>query len=102
MGTEDMERQRLNVVRMKILGAQVNPVSSGTKTLKDAINEALRDWVTNVSTTHYLIGSVVVPYPFPMIVRDFQSVIGNEIKEAIDRDRGQIAKRSGRVRWWRK
>ena len=87
MGTEDMERQRLNVVRMKILGAQVNPVSSGTKTLKDAINEALRDWVTNVSTTHYLIGSVVGPHPFPMIVRDFQSVIGNEIKvQSIKKD----------------
>ncbi len=80
MGAEDMERQRLNVVRMKILGARVNPVLSGTKTLKDAINEALRDWVTNVNTTHYLIGSVVGPHPFPMIVRDFQSVIGKEIK----------------------
>lgn len=80
MGTDDMERQRLNVFRMKILGAKVNPVSSGSKTLKDAINEALRDWVTNVKTTHYLIGSVVGPHPFPSIVRDFQSVIGNEIK----------------------
>ena len=90
MGTEDMERQRLNVVRMKILGAQVNPVSSGTKTLKDAINEAMRDWVTNVSTTHYLIGSVVGPHPFPMIVRDFQSVIGNEIKVQSIKKEGRL------------
>ena len=90
MGTEDMERQRLNVVRMKILGAQVNPVSSGTKTLKDAINDALRDWVTNVSTTHYLIGSVVGPHPFPMIVRDFQSVIGKEIKKQSMKKEGKL------------
>ncbi|MHB2037246.1 MAG: tryptophan synthase subunit beta [Nitrososphaerales archaeon] len=90
MGTEDMERQRLNVVRMKILGAQVNPVSSGTRTLKDAINEALRDWVTNVSTTHYLIGSVVGPHPFPMIVRDFQSVIGKEIKKQSMKKEGKL------------
>ncbi len=81
MGTEDMERQRLNVFRMRILGAKVNPVDSGSRTLKDAINEALRDWVANVRTTHYLIGSVVGPHPFPMMVRDFQSVIGREIKE---------------------
>jgi tryptophan synthase beta chain len=80
MGTDDIERQRLNVVRMRIMGAKVNPVASGSKTLKDAINEALRDWVANVDTTHYLIGSVVGPHPFPMIVRDFQSVIGNEIR----------------------
>ena len=90
MGTEDMERQRLNVFRMRILGAQVNPVSSGTKTLKDAINEAMRDWVTNVSNTHYLIGSVVGPHPFPMIVRDFQSVIGNEIKEQSIKKEGRL------------
>lgn len=83
MGTEDMERQRLNVVRMRILGAKVNPVNSGTKTLKDAINEALRDWVANVKNTHYLIGSVVGPHPFPLIVRDFQSVIGKEIRKQI-------------------
>ncbi|MGA2874741.1 MAG: tryptophan synthase subunit beta [Nitrososphaerales archaeon] len=90
MGTEDMERQRLNVFRMRILGAKVNPVSSGTKTLKDAINEAMRDWVTNVSRTHYLIGSVVGPHPFPMIVRDFQSVIGNEIKEQSIKKEGRL------------
>ena len=81
MGTEDTQRQRLNVFRMKLLGAEVHPVDSGSKTLKDAINEALRDWVTNVKTTYYLIGSVVGPHPYPMMVRDFQSVIGCEIRE---------------------
>lgn len=83
MGTEDIERQKLNVFRMKLLEAEVHPVESGSKTLKDAINEALRDWVTNVQTTYYLIGSVVGPHPYPMIVRDFQSVIGEEIKRQI-------------------
>lgn len=83
MGEEDIERQSLNVFRMKLLGAKVNPVSSGSKTLKDAINEALRDWVTNVKRTHYIIGSVVGPHPYPMIVRDFQSVIGREAKRQI-------------------
>ncbi len=78
MGAEDMERQRLNVYRMQLLGATVVPVESGTRTLKDATNEALRDWVTNVPTTHYIIGSVVGPDPFPRMVRDFQSVIGRE------------------------
>jgi tryptophan synthase beta chain len=78
MGTEDIERQRLNVYRMQLLGATVVPVESGTRTLKDATNEALRDWVTNVPTTHYIIGSVVGPDPFPRMVRDFQSVIGRE------------------------
>ena len=80
MGTEDIERQKLNVYRMKLLGSVVHPVDSGSKTLKDAINEALRDWVTNLNTTYYLIGSVVGPHPYPMIVRDFQSLIGREIK----------------------
>ncbi|HAW50552.1 TPA: tryptophan synthase subunit beta [bacterium] len=83
MGEEDIERQRLNVFRMKLLGTCVHPVSSGSKTLKDAINEALRDWVTNVGTTYYAIGSVVGPHPYPMIVRDFQSVIGKETKMQI-------------------
>jgi len=83
MGTEDIERQRLNVFRMRLLGAEVHGVESGSKTLKDAINEALRDWVTNVQDTYYLIGSVVGPHPYPMIVRDFQNVIGLEIKEQI-------------------
>lgn len=83
MGEEDIERQSLNVFRMKLLGARVVPVSSGSKTLKDAINEALRDWVTNVQTTHYLIGSVVGPHPYPLIVRDFQAVIGQEARRQI-------------------
>jgi tryptophan synthase beta subunit len=78
MGEEDVRRQALNVFRMKLLGAEVRPVASGSRTLKDAINEAIRDWVTNVRNTHYLIGSVVGPHPYPMIVRDFQSVIGSE------------------------
>ncbi|MGB9797702.1 MAG: pyridoxal-phosphate dependent enzyme, partial [bacterium] len=80
MGEEDMRRQRLNVFRMKLLGAEVVPVQSGSKTLKDAINEALRDWITNIDTSYYLLGSVVGPHPYPMIVRDFQSVIGEETK----------------------
>ncbi|RMH05447.1 MAG: tryptophan synthase subunit beta [Aquificota bacterium] len=83
MGEEDAERQRLNVFRMELLGAKVCVVKSGTRTLKDAINEALRDWVSNVETTHYVIGSVVGPHPFPMIVRDFQKVIGEETKAQI-------------------
>ncbi|KAI8900149.1 tryptophan synthase beta subunit-like PLP-dependent enzyme [Globomyces pollinis-pini] len=81
MGAEDVRRQALNVFRMKILGAKVVPVSSGSKTLKDAINEAMRDWVTNVSTTHYIIGSAIGPHPFPIMVREFQSVIGRETRQ---------------------
>ena len=81
MGEVDVERQALNVYRMKLLGAEVRPVGSGTRTLKDATNEAIRDWVTNVETTHYIIGSVVGPAPFPRIVRDFQAVIGREARE---------------------
>ena len=80
MGTVDMARQRPNVERMRLLGAKVVPVSTGRKTLKDAINAALRDWITNVRTTHYVLGSAVGPYPFPAIVADFQSVIGREIR----------------------
>ncbi len=83
MGEEDIVRQRLNVFRMKLLGARVIPVSSGSKTLKDATTEALRDWVTNVRNTYYIIGSVVGPHPYPMMVRDFQSVIGREAKQQI-------------------
>ena len=83
MGEVDIERQSLNVFRMKLLGAEVIPVSSGSRTLKDATNEAIRDWVTNVKDTHYIIGSVVGPHPYPMIVRDFQSIIGKETKEQI-------------------
>ena len=78
MGEQDIQRQSVNVYRMKLLGAEVKSVNSGTKTLKDALNEALRDWVTNVDDTHYIIGSVAGPHPYPMIVRDFQSIIGDE------------------------
>ncbi len=90
MGEEDMRRQSLNVFRMRLMGAEVRPVSSGSRTLKDAINEAIRDWVTNVTTTHYLLGSVVGPHPYPTIVRDFQSVIGKEARQ-------QILDREGRL-----
>ncbi len=83
MGTEDIERQKLNVFRMKLLGAKVNPVDSGSKTLKDAINESIRDWVTNVENTYYLIGSVVGMHPYPLMVREFQRVIGKETKMQI-------------------
>ena len=83
MGAEDVERQKMNVFRMKLLGAKVHPVESGSRTLKDAINEALRDWVATFEYTHYLIGSVVGPHPYPTIVRDFQSVIGRETKRQI-------------------
>jgi len=83
MGEEDVRRQALNVARMKLLGAEVIPVTSGSRTLKDAINEAMRDWVTNVADTHYLLGTVAGPHPFPTIVRDFHSVIGNEAREQV-------------------
>ena len=81
MGEEDIERQKLNVFRMRLMGAEVRPVSSGSRTLKDAINEAFRDWVSNIRNTHYLIGSVVGPHPYPAMVRDFQSIIGKETRE---------------------
>ncbi|MBC8521472.1 MAG: tryptophan synthase subunit beta [Methanomicrobia archaeon] len=90
MGTEDIERQKLNVFRMELLGAKVNPVDSGSKTLKDAINESMRDWVTNVENTYYLIGSVVGPHPYPLIVREFQRVIGKETKEQILAAEGRL------------
>ncbi len=90
MGEEDIRRQSPNVFRMKLLGAEVVPVSSGSKTLKDAINEAIRDWVTNVRTTHYLLGSAVGPHPYPAMVRDFQSIIGREARR-------QILERIGRL-----
>ena len=83
MGEEDIQRQSSNVFRMKLLGAEVRPVSSGSRTLKDAINEAIRDWVTNVQDTYYLLGSVTGPHPYPLIVRDFQAIIGQETKEQI-------------------
>ncbi len=81
MGEEDIRRQKLNVFNMRTMGAEVRPVTSGSRTLRDAINEAMRDWMASVETTHYIIGSVVGPHPFPMIVRDFQSVIGNEARQ---------------------
>src|SRR5207253_7889059 len=90
MGTEDMRRQELNVFRMRLLGAEVRAVEAGSRTLKDAINEAMRDWATNVRTTHYLLGSVLGAHPYPMMVRDFQSVIGREA-------RAQILKAEGRL-----
>ena len=90
MGEEDIRRQSLNVFRMRLLGAEVRPVDTGSRTLKDAINECIRDWVTNVDTTHYLIGSVVGPHPYPMMVRDFQAVIGRE-------SRAQILAATGRL-----
>ena len=90
MGEEDTRRQALNVARMKLLGAEVIPVASGSRTLKDAINEAMRDWVTNVETTHYLLGTVAGPHPFPAMVRDFQKIIGEEA-------RGQVLELTGRL-----
>ena len=90
MGAEDVERQALNVYRMRLLGATVVPVTSGTRTLKDATNEALRDWVTNVLTTHYIIGSVVGPDPYPRMVRDFQAVIGREAREQMLAQHGRL------------
>jgi tryptophan synthase beta chain len=90
MGTEDIQRQKLNVFRMELLNAVVRPVELGSKTLKDAINEALRDWTANMRATYYLIGSVVGPHPYPMIVRDFQSVIGREIREQMLQQVGRL------------
>jgi len=90
MGEEDIRRQALNVFRMNLLGAEVRPVDSGSRTLKDAINEAIRDWVTNVETSHYLLGSVVGPHPYPMMVRDFQSVIGKEARDQLLEAEGSL------------
>jgi len=90
MGEVDTKRQALNVFRMELMGAKVIPVKSGTRTLKDAINEALRDWVANVQDTHYLIGSVVGPHPFPLMVRDFQSVIGKEARRQVMKKEGRL------------
>lgn len=90
MGAEDVERQSLNVYRMKLLGANVIPVQSGSRTLKDALNEAMRDWVTNVDNTHYIIGTVAGPHPFPMLVRDFASVIGHEARAQILEQEGRL------------
>jgi tryptophan synthase beta chain len=93
MGSEDIRRQSLNAFRMKLLGAEVRAVDSGSRTLKDAINEAMRDWVTNVATTHYIIGSAMGPHPFPQIVRDFQSVIGREARAQILATEGRLPDR---------
>ena len=90
MGTEDMDRQRLNVIRMRLLGAEVIGVDSGSRTLKDAINEAMRDWVTNIATSHYLLGSVLGAHPYPQIVRDFHKVIGEEAREQILKAKGRL------------
>ena len=97
MGATDVTRQAPNVFRMKLLGAEVKPVTSGASTLKDAMNEALRDWVANVEDTYYLIGTVAGPHPYPMMVRDFQSVIGEEAKRAVARSRGAAAGCGGGV-----
>ena len=90
MGVEDMRRQSLNVFRMRLLGAEVRSVDTGSRTLKDAINEAIRDWVTNVETTHYLLGSAVGPHPYPLMVRDFQSVIGKEARKQLLETEGRL------------
>ena len=90
MGSEDIYRQASNVNRMELMGAEVRPVESGSRTLKDAINEAIRDWVSNVENTHYLLGSVVGPHPYPMMVRDFQSIIGKEAREQVLVDYGRL------------
>jgi tryptophan synthase beta chain len=90
MGTEDMVRQRLNVIRMRLLGAEVVGVNSGSRTLKDAINEAMRDWVTNIATSHYLLGSVLGAHPYPQMVRDFHKVIGEEAREQIQQAEGRL------------
>ena len=98
MGTEDMERQRLNVIRMRLLGAEVIGVDSGSRTLKDAINEAMRDWVTNIGTSHYLLGSVLGAHPYPQMVRDFHKVIGEEAREQIMQVGGTPARFAGGMR----
>ena len=90
MGAKDVERQQANVFRMKLLNAKINSVSTGSMTLKDSVNEALRDWITNVQTTHYLIGTVMGPHPFPTMVRDFQSIIGREIKTQLMQETGSL------------
>ncbi|AKB28358.1 Tryptophan synthase beta chain [Methanosarcina siciliae T4/M] len=90
MGAKDIKRQQMNAYRMELMGTEVKAVETGSKTLKDAINEAMRDWVTNIENTHYLIGSVVGPHPYPMIVRDFQSVIGKEVKEQAMEKEGRL------------
>ena len=94
MGKEDTDRQALNVYRMELLGAKVNAVTTGTMTLKDAVNEAMREWVSRVDDTHYVLGSVMGPHPFPTIVRDFQAVISKEAREQILEKEGKLPKPS--------
>src|SRR5690606_33994053 len=89
MGSEDVKRQATNVYRMKLLGATVVPVDSGSRTLKDALNEAMRDWVTNIGNTYYIIGTVAGPHPYPMMVRDFQAVIGQEARLQMQEEYGR-------------
>jgi tryptophan synthase beta chain len=91
MGADDVERQQLNVFRMELMGAEVVPVTSGGRTLKDAVNEALRDWTASFADTHYLLGTVAGPHPFPLMVREFQRVIGKEAREQILGDRRALA-----------
>ena len=98
MGVEDMERQALNVFRMRLLGTNVRAVDAGSRTLKDAISEAMRDWTTNVRTTHYILGSVLGPHPYPMMVRDFQSVIGREARKQILQSHGKLPDSPCRLR----
>lgn len=100
MGVTDIERQQPNVFRMKLLGAEVIPVTSGTGTLKDAMNEALRDWVTNVDDTFYIIGTVAGPHPYPAMVRDFQAVIGHETRAQMLENRA-VCRTPGGLHWWR-
>src|SRR5205085_2323118 len=98
MGAEDVERQALNVFRMRLLGARVIPVETGSRTLKDAVNEALRDWVTNVRTTYYVLGSAMGPHPYPMMVRDFHTVIGKEARAQARRARARVLPRQWPLR----
>ncbi len=102
MGKEDTDRQALNVYRMELLGAKVHAVTSGTQTLKDAVNETLREWTKRIEDTHYVIGSVMGPHPFPMMVRDFQSVIGREIKQQLMEKRGTTSGCRACLCRWRK
>ncbi len=101
MGAEDVKRQAMNVYRMRLFGATVVPVESGSKTLKDAMNEAMRDWVTNVDSTYYVIGTVAGPHPYPQLVRDFQSIIGREARKQIQEQAGRLPDAlGGMCRWW--
>src|SRR3546814_6286535 len=97
MGAVDIERQKVNVYRMKLLGAEVVPVTSGSKTLKDALNEAMRDWVTNVADTFYIIGTVAGPHPYPLMVRDFNAIVGREARAQMLQEYGHGDRKSTRL-----